>query len=148
MNELKVADKTWKPLAVTAVSQEKAAETIQALRKNGADDVLVKVGDDLVLASGRGMAVDRVKVGTSATVNGKLGQVVAVNAERNTYVEGIKHWLGPVVAVLPLVFGLFNNARAFRVLWVFVTVPVGAAINYASGVHAERRKIDLIPTGQ
>ena len=152
MSNLSIKDRTLTPARVTKLAAGKEMEAIAAAQKNGADDVVFKIGEDHYLASGRGMALRGVKPSDAIKLDGKQGQVVMVDRQLNTFGEGMLAWPGLAVGGAGVAWGLVGFAQGLMTGATFAglglmlagaAAVVGLAINLAPAAYGALRKVDL-----
>lgn len=152
MSDLSIKNRTLTPARVTKLTPGQELAAFAAAQKNGADDVVFKVGGDHYMASGRGLALRGVKADDAVKFDGKQGQVVMVDRQLNSFTEGLVAWPGLAVGGVGAAWGLIGFAQGmltgatFAGLGLFLAggaVLAGLAINLAPAAYGALRKIDL-----
>lgn len=119
--------------------QEQAA--IAAAKANGCDDVFFKLGEDTYVASAASMALGGTKVGSAVYLDGKKGQVVAIDNQLNgSLAEGLLHPAGDVVAAGGIAYGVAIALKYAATGWGGLGVVYGL-IGAGAGLA-----INLVPT--
>jgi hypothetical protein len=150
MSSLIVNEKSYN-VSLKPVGEGQERAVMDAAKKNGADDVLLKVGNDTFLASGRGLPIGRVK--NTVTLDGREGRVLDKNAELNTFGEGMRQRLGlwfaaPMVLIGSLVElspGLGGGMTLRGAGLMFGIIPgllLGLVSNVPSALRGAFRKIE------
>lgn len=151
MSEITVRNRVLHPAQVTKLPAGKAADALGAIAKNGADDLLVKVGEDTFQVSGRGMALRGVKPGDAVTLGGKAGKVQHVDRQLNSFGEGMVAWPGLAVAGVGTVWGAVGfiqgvmQGSAFSGLGIMLAgaaLVAGLVINLAPAAWGALRKVE------
>lgn len=151
MSDLSIKGRVLRPTQVSSLPADRSAEKIARLGENGADDVVVRVGDELKVASGRGLALRGVKPGDAVTLDGKAGQVVQVDRQMNTFGEGMLAWPGLAVGGVGAAWGLVGfaqgvlagaNMAGLGLIIAAGALVAGAAINVVPAIWAATRKVD------
>lgn len=108
--------------------------------KDGADNVFFTIGRDTYVASGRGMALDELKVGDAVTHNDSQGDVIVVDDEVNTAVDGLKAFWPPVVGLSGFSALLFAIEASFLAPIAAAAVPGLLTLGAVSGAT---KKVDF-----
>ncbi len=150
MSDLTVANRRL-TASVVKLPQGLDAAAAQAIAKNGADDVVIRIGADTFVASGRGLALGGVKAGTAATIDGRAGQVVQVDKQLNSLGEGLRAWPGLAVGGVGAAWGLVGfaqgvitgaNMAGLGLILAAGAVVLGVAINVVPALYGHFRKVD------
>lgn len=151
MSQLSINNRTLTPARVTALRPGQELSAVGALKGNGADDVLFKVGNDTYLASGRGLALRGVKTGDTVKIDGKVGQVVMVDRQLNSFGEGLLAWPGLLVGgggvawgLIGFVQGILSGATfaGLGILLAGAALVAGVVINLVPAIYGAVRKPD------
>lgn len=90
MPQLNINGRTHDVQSLLKVIPTQEARLRGRLAKNGSDDVLVRVDNDMFVASGRPLPVKEWNAGDPVEVVGRTGYVVALNDEAQTAQEGLR----------------------------------------------------------
>ncbi len=136
MSDLIINGRVTQPHDVLRLKRGQEQAAIAAARSNGADDVFFKLGDDTFVASAASMKLTGTKAGGVVYLDGKKGQVVAVDNQLNSLSEGLLHPAGDVVAVGGIVYGVATAIKyaatgwgGLGLLYGLIGVGAGLAIN-------------------
>jgi hypothetical protein len=153
MSDLTIANRRL-TATVAKLPQGLDGAAVTAIAKNGADDVVVRVGSDTFVASGRGLNLDGVKPGAPVTLDGRAGQVLQVDRQLNTFVEGALAKPGLVVGGFSLLAGsvFLSSASGFMLqlgLLGAVTGVISAVmLNIGPALNGHFRKVDVDAVGK
>lgn len=137
---------------VKTVKPGDEAATLRAIQKNGADDVVFKLGNDTYVASGRGLALKGIRPDDAVSFDGRTGKVLSVNQELNSFKEGLLAWPGLVTggAIGTLGLGGFvqgllagANMAGIGVIIAAGGLALGLAINLVPAAYGALRRVDL-----
>jgi hypothetical protein len=151
MSQLSINNRQLSPARVTALKPGQELSAVAAVKGNGADDVIFKVGNDTYLASGRGLALRGVKAGDPIKLDGQVGQVVTVDRQLNTFMEGMLAWPGLVVGgggaafgIAAFVQGVLSGATfaGLGIMLAGAALVAGLVINVAPAIYGAMRKPD------
>ncbi|MDB5101183.1 MAG: hypothetical protein JWM80_5604 [Cyanobacteria bacterium RYN_339] len=152
MSNLTIKNRTFTPTQVTKLPAGQELSAMGAAAHNGADDVLIKVGQDHYMASGRGLPLGGVKTNDVVTIDGREGRVVAVDKQLNSFKEGILAWPGLAVGGLGAAWGVGGfiqgilagaNMAGLGLIIAVGAVVLGVAINLAPALYGAFRKVDV-----
>jgi hypothetical protein len=152
MSDLTIKNRTFTPAKVTQLPADRGLAAMGAAQKNGADDVLIQVGKDQYLASGRGLPLNGVKTNDVVRFDGKEGRVVAVDRQLNSFKEGILAWPGLAVGGLGALWGVGGfvqgviagaNMAGLGLIIAAAAVVVGVAINLVPALYGHFRKTSI-----
>ena len=76
--------------SLTQLSQDQRLYAQSLAQENGNDDVMFKVGGDLLVASGDNMPVDKLEVGSTFQHDGQQAEIVFVDDQINSFGDGLK----------------------------------------------------------
>ena len=150
MSDLTIKNRHLTPAKVTKLAAGQELSAMGAASKNGADDVLVQIGQDHYLASGRGLNLGGVKLNDKVTLDGKQGRVVAVDRQLNTFMEGMLAWPGLAVGGVGAAWGIGGfiqgvlagaNMAGIGIILAGGAVALGLAINLAPALYGTFRKV-------
>ena len=139
---------------VAAIRPGDEAASLRALQKNGADDVVFKVGADTYVASGRGLALKHVRPNDEVSLDGRKGRVLSVDQELNSFKEGILAWPGLAVGGVVGTFGMAGfvqgilagaNMAGLGVIVAAGGLALGLAINMVPAAYGALRQVNLGP---
>jgi hypothetical protein len=137
---------------VAAIPAGNEAAALRAIQKNGADDVVFKLGNDTFVASGRGLALKNVKPNDEVTFEGRTGRVLSVDTELNSFKEGILAWPGLAVGGVVGTFGMAGfvqgllagaNMAGLGVIIAAGGLALGLAINLVPAAYGAWRKVSF-----
>ena len=157
MPEITVRNRVLSAEHVVKLPAGKGAEVLGAMAKNGADDVMVKVGEDTMVFSGRGMALGGVKAGQEVRVGDQVGTVLHVDKQLNSFMDGMKAWPGLAVAGVGGAWGLIGfaqgvlagaNMAGIGLIIAAGAVVAGVAINLVPAAYGALRKVDADAVGR
>src|SRR5688500_12255055 len=97
MPTITIAGKALAVDTLTPLKRGQELAALEAARQNGLDDVVIRIGEDAFVASGRGLKLGGVKPNAAVTVDGRVGNVVGTDRQLNSFKEGILAWPGLVV---------------------------------------------------
>jgi hypothetical protein len=146
-----IRNRTLSPATVTPLKKGEELAAASAIKSNGADDVIFKVGDDYFQASGRGMDLGKVKANDVVTIGGKEGRVVHVDQQLNTFWEGAKSKIGLFTGGGIAAYGLFGyvqgvmagaNMAGLGLIIAAGGVAIGVGINLVPALIGHFRKVD------
>ena len=150
MSDLTVGNRRL-PVAVTKLPQGLDAAAAQQIAKNGADDVVVRVGADTFVASGRGVNMKGLKPGAEVKVGGQVGQVIQVDKQLNSFGDGMLAWPGLAVGGVGAAWGIGGfiqgllagaNMAGIGLFIAGAAVVAGLAINLVPALYGHFRKVD------
>jgi hypothetical protein len=137
---------------VKTVKPGDEAATLRAIQKNGADDVVFKLGNDTYVASGRGLALKGLRPDDAVNFDGRTGKVMTVNQELNSFKEGLLAWPGLAVGGALGTLGLGGfvqgmlagaNMAGIGVIIAVGGLALGLAINLVPAAYGALRRVDL-----
>ena len=144
MSTLNVNNQTLNAQSVLKIRQGQELAARETAKKDGADNVFFKVGNDTYVASGKGFNLKDVQPGAKFEFNGKQAQVVSIDSEVNSAKDGLLRmkkpatWMVGTGAAVGTVGGLasslFQSVFAGRTLGALL--PVLKGIGMAGGAMA------------
>lgn len=133
--QLTVGDRVL-PLDVVVRIDGDRAKALDAVRKNGADDVGFAVGEDLYVGSGRGLRLGGLSPGAAVAYRGQEGEIVLLDDQLNTARDALQlrrwlPWVGPSAGVgAASAWAMRGTLLAARV----ATVAAGTGLAAGTGV--------------
>src|SRR5690242_929333 len=79
-----------KPQSVLKIRQGMELPAMETAKKNGADDIFVKMGNDTYAVSGTGFHVKDLHLGDKVTLNGQQAEITFIDDQINSAMDGLK----------------------------------------------------------
>jgi hypothetical protein len=131
MSEINVNGRSIHAPFFNKVKQGKEEQAKQISKKDGLDDVFLKIGNDTFVASGKGLDVKGIKAGDPVKVDGREGTVVSVDNKINSAKEGALAMLAPT-AVSGAVGGFAGFHYAMFSEGIMIAAPISGGLAAAA----------------
>jgi ABC-type phosphate transport system permease subunit len=146
MSQIQVNGASLK-VSMREIKPESIDQAIANAKKNGADDVFLKIGDDVFQASGRGLPMDVLNNKKAVvTVGDRVAKVIATDSQLNSFGDGMAHPLGIGAGILTAGFSVYQmwkgNLGGLMSLLVGIPFIAFGVFNAIPAVYGAFRRVN------